>query len=417
MTSLWCHFVVNRNYFLLQVSQETTARGQPKGDAKFYLKTFDTTVDTKALPLGYTFAKLEPQTIPDQDLVCDYAECSENSITDPVRLNCFHTFHKTCLDKTGNKCPICVPRLSKKISSLCEAFNESIIKPTSRSTAPETTHPGGERDDEINENIQINANIDSAYYESAQWETHIETELNSFTVRQPQGHRGRNVTNPPLHLNVQIPTLPMGTSTFWFLPSQMSQATLMGRNGSNACTFIALFMASAYIRSTNKNILELYVGSPLNSSWITLMLSSIVRGNNAYDRVTLGIGSPFFSVADAKANLVSVLGNLTLEDTLDLSITTTDPQIPQSSLEFYLQRLDREPNLAALVIANGMTICFVGYNNKIYVLDSHPHNAFGSVFGAMVGMTAKPDLEEFLVNIKRQISPAFNVCSLTFVSF
>ena len=181
----------------------------------------------------------------------------------------------------------------------------------------------------------------------------------------------------------------------------------MGRNGSNACTFIALFMASTYIRSTNKNILELYVGSPLNSSWITLMLPSIVRGNNAYDRVTLGIGSPFFSV----------LGNLTLEDTIDLSITTTDPQIPQSSLDFYLQRLDREPNLAALVIANGMTICFVGYNNKIYVLDSHPHNAFGPVFGAMVGMTAKPDLEEFLVNIKRQISPAFNVCSLTFVSF
>ena len=86
--------------FLLQVPQETTARGQPKGDAKFYLKTFDMTVDTKALLLGYTFAKLEPQTIPDQDLVCDYAECSENSITDAVRFNCFHTFHKTCLEKT-----------------------------------------------------------------------------------------------------------------------------------------------------------------------------------------------------------------------------------------------------------------------------------------------------------------------------
>ena len=158
MTSLWCHFVVNNNYFLLQVPQETTARGQPKGDAKFYLKTFNATVDTKALPLGYTFAKLEPQTIPDQDLVCDNAECSENLITDAVRLNCFHTFHKTCLDKTGNKCPICVPCLSKKISSLCEAFNESIIKPTSRSTTQETTHPGSERDDQINDNIQINAN-------------------------------------------------------------------------------------------------------------------------------------------------------------------------------------------------------------------------------------------------------------------
>lgn len=80
-----------------------------------------------------------------------------------------------------------------------------------------------------------------------------------------------------------------------------------------------------------------------------------------------------------------------------------------------LQRLEREPNLAALVIANGMTICFVGYNNKTYVLESHRHNVFGPVFAAMVVMTAKPDLEEFLVNIKGQISPAFNVCSITFV--
>ena len=35
---------------------------------------------------------------------------------------------------------------------------------TSRSTTPETTHPGSERDDEIKDNIQINANIDPAYY-------------------------------------------------------------------------------------------------------------------------------------------------------------------------------------------------------------------------------------------------------------
>ena len=50
------------------------------------------------------------------------------------------------------------------------------------------THSASEQDDEINDNIQINANIDPVYYESAQWETHIETELNSFTVRQSQEH-------------------------------------------------------------------------------------------------------------------------------------------------------------------------------------------------------------------------------------
>lgn len=52
------------------------------------------------------------------------------------------------------------------------------------------------------------------------------------------------------------------------------------------------------------------------------------------------------------------------------------------------------------VIVNGMIICFVGYNNKIYVLDSYLYNVFGLVFGVMVGMIVKFDLEEFFVNIK-----------------
>lgn len=185
----------------------------------------------------------------------------------------------------------------------------------------------------------------------------------------------------------------------------------MGRNGSNACIFIALFMASTYIRSTNKNILELYVGSPLNSSWITLMLSSIIRPCNT-------------------RNWESILQCCRRESKLSvrcwkfnswgyhrsLNHNNRPPNPPKFS-GFLPAEAGKRTNLAALIIANGMTICFVGYNNKIYVLDSHPHNAFGPVFGAMLGMTAKPDLEEFLVNIKRQISPAFNVCSLTFVSF
>jgi len=211
------------------------------------------------------------------------------------------------------------------------------------------THPASELDDKNNGNIQINANIDPAYYESAQWETHIETKLNSFAVRQPQGQECHNSSSSP-----QCTDSKSSYGHFYLLVSPFRNVA--GYSNGKKCTFIALFMASTYIRPTNKNILELYLGSPLNSSWITLMLSSTVHGNNGYDRVTLGIGSPFFSVADVKENLLSVLGDLTLEDTINLSISIT----------------------------NGMTICFVGYNNKIYILDSHPHNAFGPVFGAMV---------------------------------
>ena len=37
-----------------------------------------------------------------------------------------------------------------------------------------------------------------------------------------------------------------GTSIIWFFLSQFSQYTPDGRNGSNACTFIALLLAKFY---------------------------------------------------------------------------------------------------------------------------------------------------------------------------
>ena len=65
-----------------------------------------------------------------------------------------------------------------------------------------------------------------------------------------------------------------------------------------------------------------------------------------------------------------------MEDSFDLSITCENTQIPQSSLAFYLQRLARENSLSAIVIMNGMSLCFVGKNDYylIIALDSHAHN-------------------------------------------
>lgn len=179
-------------------------------------------------------------------------------------------------------------------------------------------------------------------------------------------------------------------------------------------------MAKEYTTSLQYAALQLNSNCYLNQTWLSLLLSAIDRGNQVYDNVTQsqGLGNPFFSVTEAQHYLTAVIApvTVTLEESLDLSITSVDPQVPQSSLAFYLQRLVRERNLAALVIANGMTVCFVGQNNSVYILDSHPHY-YGQVFGAMVGMSPVDKLEEFLSNIKLQIWPNFNVCSLTFASF
>ena len=86
--------------------------------------------------------------------------------------------------------------------------------------------------------------------------------------------------------------------------------------------------------------------------------------------------------------------------------------VPPSSLAFYLERLTKEDNLAAVVIMNGMAISLVGQNNNIMVMDSH-----FCQLGAMVRIISVDKVEKLLIFVKQQLSPHFNICSLTFVSY
>ena len=149
---------------------------------------------------------------------------------------------------------------------------------------------------------------------------------------------------------------------------------------------------------------------PLN--WINLFMNCISLGNHIYDRVTTAIGR-YFSVQEATPFLTLITGNVQLEDSFDLSILNENPMVPQSSLAFYLERLTKEDNLAAVVIMNGMTISLVAQNNNIIVMDSHLHGQLG----AMVGIISVDKVEELLIFVKQQLSPHFNICSLTFVNY
>ena len=131
--------------------------------------------------------KTDPSTKPDPAKICDYSECT---VTDPnckaVRLACFHTIHMSCLALTDHSCPICTPHLSNTINNLAASFNEGLLKPTSQSS-PSTPRDTNNNDDS-NEQDNINhlrSMTDPAYYQSAAWESHIDSELASFHVTQP----------------------------------------------------------------------------------------------------------------------------------------------------------------------------------------------------------------------------------------
>ena len=71
----------------------------------------------------------------------------------------------------------------------------------------------------------------------------------------------------------QFLTFTSGSVLFWFFPQSISQATLHGRNGSNACTFIALLNARLF--HLNSNILDLRENLSLSQAWISLFLTTI----------------------------------------------------------------------------------------------------------------------------------------------
>ena len=90
-----------------------------------------------------------------------------------------------------------------------------------------------------------------------------------------------NLSVPPQSTSIHVPSSTTQSVTFWELPAFLSQSTIGGCQGSNACTVISLLLAKTYL--TNKSFLQLKNHQPLTPSWILAFMSCIMGGNQAYD--------------------------------------------------------------------------------------------------------------------------------------
>lgn len=392
------------------------------GERKYYLESFDTQISSKALPLAYSFERQNSNgtsTLPDSLKICDFKDCTVNTTEPAIRLSCFHTIHLSCYNMANEQCPICTKPLLEEMKKLSQSFNQSLLAPTkesSSSTQPAGTNQGNDDDDD--EEVVLNNGETCTCSQSEAWQRQIDETLESFTVPQPQQPMP-TVQQVPLAQH-QPPNIPVyrpnimkiafGSSIIWFFPSNFSQSTLFGRNGSTACTFIALLLAKFYFLNTT--VLQLTQQLSLPLTWTNLIINCMSLGNQIYDNITRVPGQ-YFSVEEAIHFITNITGNVEVEESLDLSTVNENAAVPQSSLGFYLPRLTRENNLGSIVIMNGKTISLVGQNNNIILMDSHLHGQMG----AMIAITSAEKIEELLYFIKQQLSPAFNLCSLTFVKY
>ena len=189
------------------------------------------------------------------------------------------------------------------MKKLSNSFNKSLLEPTKQSPGQlNTTHATPNCDDE--DELPTTTHTDEAstymYYQTEAGQMKIDQTLDSFVVPQPQQLHQPTQTQQPSsaqgqhhstcnsHHNATTPLnqppifkMAFGSSIIWFFPSQISQSTLYGRNGSNACTFIALLLAKFYFLHKTALSLTQYMSLPLN--WINLFMNCISLGNHIYD--------------------------------------------------------------------------------------------------------------------------------------
>lgn len=239
------------------------------------------------MPLAYSFEAVCPNSAPCPESKCDLLNCNGNGPF--CRLHCFHSFHKVCLEK-HQKCPICHENLKKKIEDLSTKFNSSLLEPTKSKHKP--------TEQQIDEDDEVNARP-ASFYKSEEWQERLYDIFNEIpSVTQPSKNirqapqpspdssnnnpehslhnnpvpRNSNTNNPLQQSNTNNAaqdtndvTSPMSSQSqpcyrqqtsilykcissthYWFFPHHISQSTINGRNGSTACTLIALLMAHKY---------------------------------------------------------------------------------------------------------------------------------------------------------------------------
>ena len=125
-------------------------------------------------------------------------------------------------------------------------------------------------------------------------------------------------------------------------PLELSQGCIDGRSGSSACSIIALIMAQ--VISTNLNLKAQGV---LSLFWSTLVLHSMVAGNNIYDIYRASLPVQYLSAAEA-FDIMTRADNfeIELEDPLPMRLVDQQykynwdclPKLPKEEWQFLLHQ-------------------------------------------------------------------------------
>ena len=163
---------------------------------------------------------------------------------------------------------------------------------------------------------------------------------------------------------------------FYHFPREISQSYYGGRNGSNACTVIAVLIARTFCCGSIKP----QQTESLKDSWINFVSSCIAEGNRLYDMLinSKKQGAIYLSVEDVVEELGNTLQVKNLGCSLPVSFVS---ETETATIGFQLERLQKlHERLAVIFIKDSRSGVFLfDKDGPLLFADSHPYGSGGAM--------------------------------------
>ena len=154
--------------------------------------------------------------------------------------------------------------------------------------------------------------------------------------------------------------IPQSNMVLWKYPTEVSQSTLDGRNGSSACSVIALIFAHV----AKRELLDLQPTPLLSPVWVMLLCSAIRLGNKLYDLRRHSLRQRFLSASEA-ATIVERCVSVSVD--APLPVRVYGDHAP-TTLLFQLRVLcSGDRGDGAVLITNEKTVLFMSVGNSSIV--------------------------------------------------
>ena len=198
----------------------------------------------------------------------------------------------------------------------------------------------------------------------------------------------------------------------WLFPANVSQSTIDGRNGSNACTFIALFFGYIYYQSSLQTP---PVGQPLTPQWEAAAIEAIRTGNDIHDELFggEGINVAVDDAIDAAGDHCHVRGILHEYNVFGAN--------PLDQFAAVIDLIIQQKQSCHLLMANDKTMMIiVDSSGNIIFVDSHIHGRNGALVARSDGCSGN-QAQSFSAWVDQMLTKNYGVglsiCSLTTVSY